>query len=249
MARALIIEDNIIIARDLQAILVHLNHEVVGIANNSTRAETLLEDEDVDIAFVDIRIDGEKDGVSLAYFLREINPLLKIVFVTSQTDSPTIERVSSVKPNGFILKPFTEDSIYTALTLALADDRQLPEAGSGQSSLVKASEQANKLDYETISSLENYIQKQLNRDISLKELADLANMSESHFSRKFKSSYGLSPYQYVLNERINEAKRLLRNTHYSLSDIADMVGFSSQAHFNSVFKKTVGITPLKYRKV
>lgn len=249
MAKILIVEDNMIIARDLEAIVKQLNHQIVAIANDSATAETIVEDEELDLAFLDIKIDGEKDGVSLAYFLREIAPDLKIVFVTSHTDVATVERASVVKPNGFVVKPFSEEAIFAALTVALADDRLPPAAQDTATELKNVSAAANKLTYDQISKLESYVHKHFDREITLKEMADVTSVSESHFSRKFKATFGLTPYQYVVSERIAEAKRLLRNTSLQLSDIARQSGFSSQSHFTTAFKKVVGITPLNYRRL
>lgn len=249
MANILIVEDNIMIARDLEAILIQQNHNIVGIAKDSSSAETLVEDENVDLAFLDIQIEGEKDGVSLAYFLRDIRPELKIVFVTSHTNEKTVKRAAVVKPNGFVVKPFSEEAIFAALTVALADDRLAPQQENAACALNDASDNTSKLSYEQVSRLESYVLKHFDREITLKEMADVIDVSESHFSRMFKATYGISPYQYVVSERIAEAKRLLRNTHTPMSDIASLSGFSSQSHFTTAFKKVVGITPLTYRKL
>ncbi|MEL7486384.1 MAG: helix-turn-helix domain-containing protein [Pseudomonadota bacterium] len=247
MARVLIIEDETIVARDLEQILRSNDHEVVGIAKNAIAAIDLAEQHAPDVALVDIQLKGDRDGVTLAYHLRDILDL-KIIFVTSHADPQTMRRVSAVKPNGYILKPFNARSVFATLEIALADDRTAPEAVD-VSSLSKASVAWSALPKSTLDMIETHIRKNFNREITLKELAGLAGMSESTFSRRFKASTSLSPYQFILNERIVEAKRLLRDTNWSLADIAIAVGFSSQSHFATAFKKIAGLTPLAYRRL
>ena len=81
-----------------------------------------------------------------------------------------------------------------------------------------------------------------------RQQAAAAGMSPFHFSRLFKKSTGKSPYQFVLQRRIERAKKLLRNSTRSLADVGGELGFSHQSHFTSAFRKQVGATPGAYRK-
>ena len=77
-------------------------------------------------------------------------------------------------------------------------------------------------------------------------MADLAidcGVSVSHFSRAFRQSTGLSPHQWLLKRRVDQAKSLLRDRTLSLSDVALSCGFGDQSHFTRVFTKLTGITP------
>jgi AraC family transcriptional regulator len=93
----------------------------------------------------------------------------------------------------------------------------------------------------------DYIQSNWAEDTSLQQLADLAEVSQFHFCRSFKQSTGLSPHRYILQLRIDEAKRLLKRTKLALSDVASRLGFSDQSHFTMVFRKLVGTTPARWR--
>ncbi|MBE9066807.1 helix-turn-helix transcriptional regulator [Leptolyngbya cf. ectocarpi LEGE 11479] len=89
----------------------------------------------------------------------------------------------------------------------------------------------------------DYIEENLAQNISLKELACLANMDQYRFSRSFKAKMGVSPYAYVLERRIASARKLIENSQLSLAEIAYDTGFSSQSHMTTTFKKRLGITP------
>jgi AraC family transcriptional regulator len=92
-----------------------------------------------------------------------------------------------------------------------------------------------------------YINDRLNQDIKLADLAALLDMSQFHFSHLFKQSLGTSPYQYLLQQRIERAKQLLLQTDRSIMDIALDCGFSNHSHLSKQFRKLIGVTPRTYR--
>jgi AraC family transcriptional regulator len=94
----------------------------------------------------------------------------------------------------------------------------------------------------------DYIHEHLDAELSLDHLASVVRMSPYHFARLFKSSTGLPPHQYVIAQRVERAKGLLRDAErFPLADIAAEVGFSSQSHFTRHFKRLVGVTPRLFR--
>ena len=99
-----------------------------------------------------------------------------------------------------------------------------------------------------LREIQDYVQANLSDSITVSDLADLVDLSTSHFARLFKDTTGTPPYEFVLHERIQEAQRQLRNTDQSISSIAYATGFSSQSHFTRRFRKITGMTPAAYRK-
>ncbi len=93
----------------------------------------------------------------------------------------------------------------------------------------------------------DYIDAHIDREIRLASLAQLSGMSQFHFSRLFKQSLGVSPYQYLLQQRVERAKQLLKNTDRLITDIALSCGFNSHSHLSKQFKQLTGITPKAYR--
>ena len=94
----------------------------------------------------------------------------------------------------------------------------------------------------------DYIQTYLELNLGIGELADLSGLSPFYFSRLFKESTGVTPYQYISRQRMERAKRLLQNTDVAIADIALRCGFSSQSSFSTAFRKVVGVTPKVYRQ-
>lgn len=92
-----------------------------------------------------------------------------------------------------------------------------------------------------------YIHENLARDLSLAEMAAVAQISPSYFSRSFKQETGMTPNQYVAFYRVETAKRLLKHPDARVADVAERVGIASQSHFNKIFRKHTGKTPKVYR--
>ncbi len=93
-----------------------------------------------------------------------------------------------------------------------------------------------------------YIEEHFREKCLLKDIAREANFSPIYFHKIFKNAIGKTPYDYLWQLRINEAKRLLITETEEMAAVAEKSGFSSQAYFNYVFKKAVGMTPTAYRK-
>lgn len=90
-----------------------------------------------------------------------------------------------------------------------------------------------------------YIHAYLEQDISLDDLAAAAHISSSHLVRLFKEATGLPPHQYVIQERIRKAQRLLLGGH-PVHEVAAMLGFSDQSHLHRHFKRILGVTPREF---
>ncbi len=89
----------------------------------------------------------------------------------------------------------------------------------------------------------DYINAHLDCSLELEELAQQIDMSQFYFSRLFKQSLGITPHQYVIQQRVERAKQLLRKDELSLAEIALECGFANQGHLNRHFKRLTGTTP------
>lgn len=99
-----------------------------------------------------------------------------------------------------------------------------------------------------IKRIRDFVEANLESDIRLDMLAALCGRSTEYFVRLFKVTTGVSPYQYVLNLRVERAKALLRDDARSISDLALHCGFSHQEHLTRTFRRFTGVTPGQYRR-
>ncbi|WP_051469971.1 helix-turn-helix transcriptional regulator [Fischerella sp. PCC 9605] len=93
-----------------------------------------------------------------------------------------------------------------------------------------------------------YINGNLEQNITLAQLASFVEMSQYRFARAFKQSTGISPHQYILECKVEQAKTLLKHTQMSIVEISYSLGFASQSHFTSTFRRFTAITPKEYKK-
>jgi AraC-like DNA-binding protein len=93
-----------------------------------------------------------------------------------------------------------------------------------------------------------YIDLHIEEPIRLRDLANVAGLSQMHFAAQFRAYMRMSPCEFVRVRRIQRAQILLRNPRYTVVDVAFRVGFRTQAHFTTVFHRFVGNTPNCWRK-
>lgn len=104
------------------------------------------------------------------------------------------------------------------------------------------------VDYQVISAAKRFIEKHLEEKITLHDIANSVGLSDYYFHNNFAMATGITPHQYLIECRIEKAKKLLWNTETSMNEIAEKCGFCSQQHFNKIFKKETKISPGNYRK-
>lgn len=93
-----------------------------------------------------------------------------------------------------------------------------------------------------------YIHEHIAEGFSLETLASVVGISQFHFARMFKQSTGLTPHQYLVEQRLEKAKKLLVTSDLTISDVAYYCGFASQSHLTRLFRQYLNITPKAYRQ-
>lgn len=114
--------------------------------------------------------------------------------------------------------------------------------------LTESESDKRKKRLERLNTVLNYIQSNYQEQISNQELADVIHLSEDRFNHLFKESMGMSPLQYMNELRLKKAMSLLKKREYSMSEIADRVGFTDYNHFGRQFRKYYGCAPSEILK-
>lgn len=114
----LIVEDEAIVALDLADRLEMLGYTITGTAGTGAEAIRLFTTQPVDIVLMDIHIQGSLDGIETALKIRELRPS-PLIYLTAQTDMPTVERAKATFPSAYLAKPFDEKNLQLAIEMAL----------------------------------------------------------------------------------------------------------------------------------
>ena len=142
-----------------------------------------------------------------------------------------IEETLSKRPNYEII------SISRLLYILSSIQREVTQANADYSK-----------DWHGVARAIQHINRFCDQNLKLEDYAAMCNMSKYHFLRVFKSVTGATPLDYRARIRIDHAKELLKNGNFSVSEIADSLGYASLAYFSAAFKKSTGLSPSEYCK-
>lgn len=135
--KILIVEDEAVVARDLELTLKRLGYDVVGVAQFAAEAVGRVADSRPDLVLMDISLQGDRDGVQAAEVIgqRFGTP---IIYLTAHTDKATVARAQGTKPAGFIVKPFSKERLHETIAAALGVEPAAPpeEPEKGKASIL-----------------------------------------------------------------------------------------------------------------
>lgn len=136
MKKILIIEDEIIVAKDIEQILVSNGFEVIGIASSYQKALTKLQTNKPDLILCDINLNSEKTGIEL---MTELDTKLSVpfIFISAYTDLETVKKAYSISPKNYLTKPFNEKQLLTSVQVALLSNTHYVEPSSRELSIIK----------------------------------------------------------------------------------------------------------------
>lgn len=118
----------------------------------------------------------------------------------------------------------------------------------GRQSLSLSSEASGPRTSKECELIHRYIDNHFKEDMTLGHLAELAHLNKYYLSHSFRREFGTSPISYLISRRLDESRFLLRGTDYSLSLIAEILGFSSLSYFSQCFRREEGSSPTEYRR-
>ncbi|MGL5034953.1 MAG: helix-turn-helix domain-containing protein [Microcystaceae cyanobacterium] len=241
--QVLIVEDERLVAQHIAQLLRNNGYEVCGIASEAETALKKIVEFYPDLILLDIRIRGNIDGIEIAeqvQFLYDI----PVVYLTAFSDADTLERAQATKPSGYVVKPFRREQLLSSIAITLANHQTEQQARSPQ---FQNFLDINPLTCHRLQPILAHIQANLEQPITIEFLATAIGMSSAYFCRYFQKETGCSPYQYIIQQRIQKAQILLKQRNLAISDIALQCGFTSHSQLNRHFRKLVGMTPNDYR--
>ena len=241
-SRIIVVEDELFIARDIKEILEEEGYEVTVNVTSVEQAIELIEETNPALVLVDINLNRSKDGVDLGHYLLN-KDRIPFIYITSFTDKLTMDRVKETRPYGFIVKPFKTIDILTNVALAL-NNYQYKSID-----VLRMKEPANDEVPYRIKETINYINQNIHEKIEIDDLIKITKWKTHHFIRTFTQTIGVTPYQYILNRKIERAKILMDDDQYSITDIGYMLGFQSYTNFAKAFRRSTEYSPREFKKL
>lgn len=240
--KILIIEDELIIAKDISVILEEEGYETRIGVTSVQQALKLLQEEEFNLALIDINLQLNTDGVDIGLFLLQ-KDTIPYIYITSHSDTLTLDRIKDSRPHGIIIKPYKPVDIKSAIAVVLSNYKLRH---------IDVNRNDNMLTDEVPFILKKsiqYIHDNIHEKIEIHQLSLLSQWSHQHFIKNFNKYVGCTPYQYILKKKIEKAQNIIVETDYSLIAIATDFGFDSYSNFFKAFKKETGYTPDTYRKI
>ncbi|MBD2652398.1 response regulator transcription factor [Synechocystis sp. FACHB-383] len=237
-SKVLIVEDERLVAQHIAQLLKSDGYEVCAIASDGATALKKIAEFYPDLILLDIRIKGEIDGVEVAERIKSLYSI-PIVYLTAFSDGETLERAQKTNPQGYVIKPFRRQQLISTLAIAMANHQQQEKPEEDNLSVSTG-------HYRLQPTLD-YIQEHLDQGITVEFLAGAIGMSTAYFCRFFQKEMGCSPYQFIIQQRVERAKIILLERELPISEVALRCGFSSHSQLNYHFRNLLGITPKEYR--
>ena len=197
--------------------------------------------------------EGMYQNADLTYSALWIDPGCQVPGCEQLAHLPAMVNGSDTVIEALLRSLFTElaaghqpDSAYIEHLTVLAALRVSALAGSLEGRMSPVLRHAP-LHRRTLARVNDFIEAHMDGDISLSDLAALADMPVDTFARRFRSATGQAPYAYVIERRIARARQLLATTDTAIGQLALSLGFSSQSHFTTTFRRLNGMTPRTFR--
>lgn len=246
MESILIIDDNEDILEFLSEVLSDTYK--LHLAINGEIAETILENEIVDLIISDIMMPGI-DGFELCQRVKSNVEYchIPVVLLTSKNTYKAHIEGLEVGADLYIQKPFSPELLQLQISNLLKNRLKI-KAHFASSPFEDVRVMAHsKTDEAFLKKLDDYIRKNIkDPNMDIDQLAEFMNMSRPTFYRKIKSLSSLSPKELIDITRLKKATRLIAQNEFTLFEIAKMVGYSSQSLFNKNFQRYFNVSPMEY---
>jgi len=246
----MIVDDETIFRKGLRKMIASLGREwqVIGEAQNGVEALKRMEQACPDLLITDIRM-PLMDGIQLQRVVKNRFPHTACIVLSGHDEFAYARESLKAGARDYLLKPIERQELHAALEQVkqerLAANRDNgPSAGREQ----KEPDTQKPMGTSPVEQAIRYVREHFANEMTLGAVADLVHLNPSYFSTLFKQKTGTSFIEFLLDTRIEAAKKLLLESDRKIQEIADSTGFSNIRHFNRVFKMETGLTPKEYRR-
>ncbi len=236
----------LLICDDENYILDMLNHnvdwakydiEVADVAVNGQQGLNKFNTAQIDIVLTDIRM-PVMSGIEMARKIRAQNQNVQIIFLTSYDEFEYAKSAITINACGYVVKPLDENDLDQALRAAV-----------NRLNMAQPQPQSEEESEGTllIESINAYVKDNIRKKITLKEISEYLGYSPNYIGQLYKKTTGVYLTDYIIQVKMEYAKKLLRISQNQVGTVATMLGYADQAYFIRQFKESYGVTPKTFR--
>ncbi len=229
----LLVDDDKIFREEFQDSFYEYN--IIEASNGEEALEILKKPNIIDLVFLDVKMPG-LSGTKILKKIKEMNPLLNIFILTGYSTKDVAIESLKAHADDYIEKPLDVDK--TKKYLKIFFEKKILNG------------ELNSIDNEgKIEKVKEIAERNYNKKLSLKEVADIICLSPKYLSRMFKEITGIGFNEFKLNVKVKKSKELLLNTGYNIDQISYDMGYQNVESFIRIFKKITGFTPTEFREI
>lgn len=220
--------------------------QVTAEAANGKQALQILESQEIDIVFTDIRMPF-MDGISFMKEAKKVYPKVSFVLISSYHEFEYARQGLREGALDYIVKPMEEQDLQKVL------ERLSSSLEPKEAEYLKYFKQVTdgKVNWSepVIANACQYIAQHLDENVTLELLADILGLNKDYLGKLIKSRIGLNFRDFYNSFKIEYAKPLIKSGKYRIYEISDMLGYRSVDYFSRLFKKYAGVTPGEFKNL
>lgn len=203
-----------------------------------------------DIVITDIKMPG-MNGVDLLKKLYEESKLVIGIILSAHPDFTYAQTAMKYGVKRYIIKPIDTEELIIAVNQGLMEAKDIRVNKIRKKILSEVTEDTNRRSSwnEQILRAISFIEEKFTTNISLEQVAEIANLNANYFSSLFKKTTGKTFSEYILDLKIRKSKELLITTDQRIYEIAEAVGYQSARYFTKAFNEYQGVSPMEFKKL
>ena len=210
-----------------------------SVCSNGKELIMQIEAERPDIIIADIRM-PVMDGLEVCRYVYETCPEIPVILLTAYSEFEYAKKAIRYSACEYVLKVSVLEELPKAVQKAVGELRRFHEELEGKNAKLETTATLQR-------QIEQYIEQNYMKRISLDEIANDLHANRSYLSRLYKEKTGMNLFDVIVKKRIEAAKGFLQNTEMKTYEISDAVGFDNAGYFSKVFKKQTGLSPKEFR--
>lgn len=233
-----------------------LGFRVAGTSGNGLEALNFVRSEQPHVVLTDVMM-PELDGLELAGMIRNEFPHICVVLLSAYNDFKFAQQAIRHGVKGYLLKPAEESEVHAMFSdicteLTTKGGIGKPTAhDQGKDGTLESARSGHMVsdndEKQFVIMAKRYVSDKIDCKITMEEVAKSLYITPAYFSVAFKKETGQNFIDYIMQVKIEKAKKLLQSSDYRVKDIAVKIGYDDYTYFCKIFKKIEGKTPLEYR--